>query len=218
MKNILVILAIIIPVLISCNESESPKSSSLQRILAEDSNAGSEEAQSLSGNDLSESIQQTLDNYYQVADFSPYVFFHNDGDRVLINMNFFPEESDLCQQATFDETTNPKGCKEADTILIPCEYQTVSDSDFLSLSINEPLIEENCANKISVSIKGADYTLLNHLSFAFDKELKIFEEDFLFTIKRKSIKNSLLSQDLTQNTETFESIINEISDNKTEED
>jgi len=131
---------------------------------------------------------QVQDDSFVVTSYSKYIAIHKDGKELRVDYNFLPEGTDVCQQVTYDADTNPNGCLTANTIVIPCQYQSIGD-DLLNFNINAPIEEADCANQIVVDMSTAKFEL-GGLVFPFASSLDIFIKDFEFKITTQGFKDS----------------------------
>src|SRR3989339_506288 len=178
-KILIIVMLVVVFFYVGCTQTGSSSSG-----------GGSQNLSNGSGDatDITEITPATskLKDSYEVSSFSEYVFFHKEDTNILLDYNFFPAGSDICQQAAYDAQTNPNGCKQDKTVELPCGYQEAPEDDLLSISLNaDPNIATtDCADKIILDMSQAEFTV-EGLVFSYDDTLDVFVEDFEFMIAKK---------------------------------
>lgn len=107
----------------------------------------------------------TLQNDFDQSNYSKFIYFHQNKNRVVLDYNFFPEGSD------FDS--------EKKTVVLPCA-KPIPDEDRLNINLSIPVQEAPCKTR-SLDVAGATFTLLG-LEFEFDRVLELFAEDYGFVL------------------------------------
>ncbi len=138
---------------------------------------------------------------YDESSFSQYIYFQTDS--ILVDYNFLPAGTDICQQVTYNAETNPNGCQQANSVVIPCEYQGLVDNDLLSINISETTETTGCDDDLVVDVSGATFTV-DGLVFSFSTSLDVFENYFEFLITRDGFVDSSDSQII--NSDTLEGV------------
>lgn len=145
------------------------------------------------------------ESYDQENNYSDYILFHLTEPKTLIDYNFFPAGSDVCQQATYDAELNPEGlCRTAKTVVLPCGYEGVEDEadDFLSASISAPLDDGSCTDHLIVDLSEAEFTI-DGLVFPFSGSLDVFAADLGFKITQEGIVNATTGAAISFPTKDF---------------
>lgn len=190
MKRILSIFALIF-VFSACNEVGSDDSASTLNNTVEDS-----DSVTISALDTSDTSSSLTD--YDQSSFSEYVYFHSTESKILIDYDFFPDGSDVCSQATYDEDSNPNGCQVDQTVVVPCDFSDAAlDDDMLSFNVSAS-DDDSCEDDIVVDFSDAEFTT-DGLVFDFSDTLDSFDSDFEFKISEQgfidSNDNSVLDLD-----------------------
>ncbi|MBF0107338.1 MAG: hypothetical protein HQM16_18660 [Deltaproteobacteria bacterium] len=127
--------------------------------------------------------QASLKDDYNQSGFSQYVYFHKDEGRILIDHNFFPSGSNLCHKATYDEKTNPNGCKRDFSIAIPCEYRALAGDELLAVNVSASTEDTACKEDIIIDLSTAEFTV-EGLVFTETPPLETFADEFEFAISK----------------------------------
>lgn len=187
LTNTLLALAIILTTF-GCNEEfSSTSTTNADKTSLTAGESGSESDVTVTA--ISTSTASQLSDY-TVSSFSNYIYFGISNGKILILLDFFPVGYDLCQQATYNASSNPNGCLLAKTVVIPCEFQSFEDNDFLSISVSEGSTTTACENKVVVDFSAAEFTV-DGLVLSFSDSLGTFENDFEFSIKSDGFYDKL---------------------------
>lgn len=119
---------------------------------------------------------------YNLSSFSQWVYLHKTENKILIDVNFLPEGHDLCQQATYHETSNPNGCRQDLSVSIPCEYNSLPESDLLNINLSVSTtvpVATSCTNPIVVDLSAATF---DADGLIFTAPVTAFQSDFGFQI------------------------------------
>jgi hypothetical protein len=154
------------------------------------------------------------DNYDQETNFCDYILFHKTEALVLIDYNFFPAGTDVCQQVTYDAELNPEGdCKTAKTVVLPCGFEEVDveSDDMLSVSVSAPTGTTTCETSLVLDVSSAEFTI-DGLAIPFTDSLDIFANSLGFKITRSGIVDAATSEILVFDSKDFglEEIVSEI--------
>lgn len=145
------------------------------------------------------------DSYDQENNYSAYILFHMTEPKALIDYNFFPAGSDVCQQVTYDPELNPEGaCKTAKTVVLPCGYEGAEPDadDLLSVSISAPLDDAVCDDQLIIDLSAAEFTI-DGLVFPFSGSLDVFADDLGFKITQTSIVDAVTGAAISFPTKDF---------------
>lgn len=132
------------------------------------------------------------ENYDQENNYCDHILFHKTEALVLIDYNFFPAGTDVCQQVTYDAELNPEGdCRTAKTVVLPCGFDGASaeGDDLLSVSISAPTGDGSCDGQLVIDLSAAEFTI-DGLVFSFVSSLDVFANDLGFKITRDGIIKS----------------------------
>ena len=129
--------------------------------------------------DLSGATGTILDSYLQ-SSFSPHVYFHKDGHKVIVDYNFLPSGSHIDSIQKIVE--------------IPCT-QNVPGDDKLSVSLNAPLDGSPCEETVTVDVSDAVFTVAG-MEFDFSESLDAFVFDFDVLITRNGFVDAVDGQPL----------------------
>jgi hypothetical protein len=167
----LITCAIVAVFLFGCNEAATSSSSSSSLNSTSDDSSVSVDAMDTSStsSDLSS---------YTMSSFSMHVYFHNSEDKMIVTDDFFPDGSDTCSQATYDADTNPNGCQQDGSVVIPCEFQEAALDEWLSVSTSAS--DSSCEDDIVVDLSSGSFSLDGWVFEA--TELTAFADDFDFNI------------------------------------
>lgn len=177
MKHIILILLVLV-VAVQCNETGSSSSTNSSASTSTSLSSGS----SITPIDTSAKAN-ILSDYSQTTSYSKFVLLHNSEDKILIKYDFFPNGYDLCQQATYDENTNPNGCKTSNTIVLPCSFESLSQDDFLSVSINanpNGSADNTCSSPVVLDLDTASITTEGLIFDLSEGAVEIFLDDYEF--------------------------------------
>jgi hypothetical protein len=169
-------------------------------VINEETNQGALNLTSIQGTSSSD-----RDSYDQENNYCDYILFHLTEPKVLIDYNFFPAGSDVCQQVTYDPEINPEGvCKIAKTVVLPCGYDGASAAadDLLSASISAPLDEGSCGDQLVIDLSTAGFTI-DGLVFPFSGSLDVFSADLGFKITQEGVVNTATGAALSFSTKDF---------------
>ncbi len=160
----------------ACNETAQTSESETANLNSQSEGTGDESGIST----ITTTTSNELSNY-TVTTFSENIYLHNSAEKILVSYDFFPTGSDVCQQATYDATSNPNGCRVAKTVVLPCAFQSVTD-DMLSTSVSAATDTESCDNQTVIDADAAEFTV-HGLVFSA-AVVDVFETDFEFKITR----------------------------------
>lgn len=127
---------------------------------------------------------------YSVSSFSQWIYIHNTENKILIDVNFLPEGHDLCQQATYNADTNPYGCQQDQSVSIPCEYNSIPESDLLNVNLSVSTttpVASTCTNPIVVDLSDA---VFDASGLIFTTPVSAFATDFGFNITNSGFTDS----------------------------
>lgn len=105
-----------------------------------------------------------LQNDFDQSNYSKFVYFHQNKNRIVLDYNFFPEGSD------FDSQNK--------TVALPCA-KPLPDDGHLNINLNAAS-NTPCKPK-SLDVSDATFTLLG-LEFEFDREFDLFAETYGFVL------------------------------------
>lgn len=171
---------------VSCEEEITDSGDSSQDSALTSTGSDADSTVTITEIDTTSSQAQSQLDQYSASSFSKYIYFHKTEDKILLDYNFFPKGSDLCQQAAYDAESNPLGCKTDKTIVIPCDYKTRIEDDLLSVNISASTEISQCESDIVIDLSSAEFTT-DGLVFSFTGSLNIFENDFEFRITKDGI-------------------------------
>ncbi len=108
--------------------------------------------------------------------------------------DFFPLGTQFCSQANFNSETNPNGCVTAKTVVLPCDFQDMSESSNSSfLSISAPTEQGECVGLV-LDVSSAEF---NAEGLLFNSPVSIFEKNFLFRLTHEGLVETTQNQVMT---------------------
>ena len=127
-------------------------------------------------------------NDYTKSSFSDFIYFHNSENKIIIDYDFFPEETD------FDSQT-----KMATLSCLDSHDQENSEIS-ININLSAPTDDIESCQAIELDLSSAQFTL-EGLEFELEKEeLNLFKKDFQIAISKSGFVNSdsgkLISSDL----------------------
>lgn len=154
--------------LLACQGMESSNTSIETVALTEPTPKQGEKSETENSNVSISAIETksapALKSDFDQSNFSKFIYFHKDKNRIVLDYNFFPEGSD------FDS--------EKKTVSLPC-VKPLPDDEHLSINLNATS-NAPCKSK-SLDVSTATFTLLG-LEFEFDREFDLFAEDYGFVL------------------------------------
>lgn len=181
--------------LAACNEEDSSENSGDSQLNV---NVSAGSGASVTPVEGTESATTTVLDDYDQSSFSKYVYWHKVENKILIDYNFFPEETD------FDDTT--------DKVAFPCDFLNV-DEGATDVNVNVNAGSSDECDRAELSVAQATFTI-DGLVFDFSDSFTLFVSDFGFKITNAGFVQSDSGSSITvaKDTATLESVYNAILD------